>query len=69
MRRWMSRTATWTTAAPTVERTCTSIALSGSHVEREVGAEVHINPVAAAELAEAERALALHHATEEISAA
>jgi hypothetical protein len=40
--------------------------LSGSHVEREgPTTHVHINPVAAAELAEAERALALHHATEE----
>jgi hypothetical protein len=29
------------------------------------GKQVHINPVAAAELAGAERALALHHATEE----
>ena len=44
----------------------TGASLSGSHVEREgSAAQVHINPVAAAELAEAERALALHHATEE----
>jgi Domain of unknown function (DUF4383) len=40
--------------------------LDGSHVERkDPAAQVHANPVAAAELAEAERALALHHATEE----
>ena len=38
----------------------------GSRMEHEEpAAHVHINPVAAAELAEAERALALHHATEE----
>ena len=44
----------------------TSDNLSGSHVEREGAApQVHTNPVAAAELAEAERAFALHHATEE----
>jgi hypothetical protein len=44
----------------------TDAGLSGSHVEREgPAAQVHTNPVAAAELAEAERALALHHATEE----
>ena len=44
----------------------TGAGLSGSHLEREGSvAQVHINPVAAAELAGAERALALHHATEE----
>jgi hypothetical protein len=40
--------------------------LSGSHLEHEdPAAQVHTNPVAAAELAEAERARALHYATEE----
>ena len=40
--------------------------LYGSHLEHEdPAAQVHANPVAAAELAEAERARALHYATEE----
>jgi hypothetical protein len=40
--------------------------LSGSHLEHEdPAAQVHTDPVAAAELAEAERARALHYATEE----
>ena len=44
----------------------TNDSLSGSQVEREgPAAQVHTNPAAAAELAEAERALALHYATEE----
>jgi uncharacterized protein DUF4383 len=38
----------------------------GSHpVNEHPAAQVHTNPIAAAELAEAERALALHYATEE----
>jgi len=44
----------------------TDDSLSDSHLEHEDPAEqVHTNPVAAAELAEAERARALHYATEE----
>jgi hypothetical protein len=44
----------------------TNDSLYGSHLEHEDPAEqVHTNPVAAAELAEAERARALHYATEE----
>lgn len=44
----------------------TDDSLYGSHVEHEdPAAQVHANPVAAAELAEAERARALHYATEE----
>jgi hypothetical protein len=44
----------------------TSDSLYGSDVEHEdPAAHVHTNPVAAAELAEAERARALHYATEE----
>jgi hypothetical protein len=40
--------------------------LYGSRLEHEdLAAQVHTDPVAAAELAEAERARALHHATEE----
>jgi hypothetical protein len=46
----------------------TNDSLYGSHLEHEdPAAQVHTNPVAAAELAEAERARALHHATEEQS--
>ncbi|HWM06334.1 MAG TPA: hypothetical protein VNP92_28670 [Actinophytocola sp.] len=44
----------------------TDDSLYGSHLEHEdPAARVHSNPVAAAELAEAERARALHYATEE----
>jgi hypothetical protein len=44
----------------------TDDSLYGSHLEHEdPAAQVHTNPVAAAELAEAERARALHYATEE----
>ena len=39
--------------------------LYGSHLEHEDPAQVRTNPVTAAELAEAERARALHYATEE----
>jgi hypothetical protein len=46
----------------------TNDSLYGSHLEHEdPAAQVHTNPVAAAELAEAERARALHYATEEQS--
>jgi uncharacterized protein DUF4383 len=44
----------------------TDDSLYGSHLEYEdAAAQVHTDPVAAAELAEAERARALHYATEE----
>ena len=44
----------------------TNDSLYGSHLEHEdPAAQAHTNPVAAAELAEAERARALHYATEE----